>query len=88
MGDKLEIEYISTQTFPVFGGMKIQAHYVMFHRKNGYNNRYNVLCEVLGLPTADPHLDVESAEWIVDGDTNPETLTQDGARQVFEENFL
>ena len=86
-----KIELLERKSRPTYGGMKLEVTYAMTVTKNQHiKNTYRVTCEIRGLDTADPHLSVESAEWIGDMETesNEETLTEQGAMDLFEEMYI
>jgi len=84
---EITFEHEQTTVKNVFGGKRVEVAYLMKHVKNGLTNRYRVLCDIGGIEARDPHLHVTSAEWLGDMETesNDETLTEQGAINLFEE---
>jgi hypothetical protein len=73
----------------MFGGSVIEAVYTMKHTKNQRVNVYTITCRVSGFEVHDLELFPETAEFDGDPekDTNDETLTNDGALALFEDNL-
>lgn len=88
MNETFDFEYQETTVRQVFGGKKIEAVYVMTHTKYGRINKYRVTAEIGGIQSRDPHFQTISAEFIGDleKDSNDETLTEEAATELFEEN--
>ncbi len=88
MNERIEIQYQETNVRPSFGGRHIEAVYVMKHVKDGRVNSYRVTCEIEGIQSHDLELRPTSAEFIGDLEivSNDETLTEDAAMELFEEN--
>lgn len=89
MNEKVEFEYQETTVKPVFGGKRIEVVYVMTHTKNGRKNQYRVTTEIRGIQSRDLHLNIDSAEFLGDmeRDSNDETLTENGAMDLFENHL-
>lgn len=89
MSENVNIEYESKKCASVFGGSQVEVIYLMSHTKFGRKNQYRVTCRIDGIESLDPHLNVDSIEWLGDMETesNDETLTSDGAKYLFEDNL-
>lgn len=84
MEENLEIEYQETVVRPIWGEKKVEVIYVMTHKKNDFVNQYRVVAEIAGIQSRDLHFGSVSAERIGTEDTNSETLTAEGAGNLFE----
>jgi len=87
--EKIELEYQGFEVKPVFGGRKIESTYVMTHTKYGRVNKYKVTCQLTGLQECNPSFSVSEVQIIgYPENTNDETLTSEGALDLFEDRFL
>lgn len=88
MNDNVEFQYQETIVTPVYGGKKIEAIYMMIHTKNGRINKYRVTCEIRGIQSRDLHMFADSAEFVgnMEYESNDETLTEQGAINLFNEH--
>jgi len=89
MSEKLEFEYMETNVKPSFGGKRIEVVYVMNHEKDGRINKYRVTAEISGIQVRDLHFQSIYAEFIgnIETDSNDETLTNEAAAYLFEDNL-
>lgn len=76
---------------PGFGEIKLMVEYYFTTKPDNqyYKNTYLIKCEIGGLEIADPCLNVRSAEFSgdIEKDSNPETLTEEAAIDLFREEM-
>jgi hypothetical protein len=89
LNETVTTEYLGKKLVPAFGQQRLEVDYMMTHTKYHRVNKYLVTCEVAGLMVCDPELLVLSATWQGDmeRDSNDETLTEEAAIQLFEDNL-
>jgi hypothetical protein len=88
--ESVQIEYQSKSIKPMWGGSKIEVVYSMKHIKYGRVNSYKITCEVNGLEfPSDSELRPVDSEFIgnLETDSNDETLTVQGALDLFENSI-
>jgi len=68
---------------PGYGEVKVLADYIVEHD----GNTYKVFCQVQGIATGEPYIDVETAEIPGEADQNEDTLTEESIMEKVQDHF-